>query len=512
MQVQTGSRNEIARIRRDVMSTLLEMKNINKSFGSNKVLEDVNVTLHSGEVLALLGENGAGKSTLIKILGGIYKKDSGQIYVDEQPVEINSIADARKCGVSIIHQELMLCSNLSIAENIFMGNEICRARGIVSLKAQMQKAQAIIDEYELELNAGTVLGDLTIAQQQMVEIIRAISFGSRIIVMDEPTSSLSEKEVQILFEMIRTLRQQGVGIIYISHRLEELFEISDRIEVLRDGRDVGVFETPEVKREELVNTMVGRELTRYYIKDNVPQDEAVLEVHGLADGKMVRDAGFVLRKGEILGIAGLVGAGRSETMECIFGLTKRTAGQILLDGKNVYFKNPMQAMDQGIGFVPEDRKNTGLFLQQDVQFNTTITILDRIFRHLRYFGKRETEIVDKTIHDIQIKVTGRDQIVGDLSGGNQQKVLIGKWLLSSTKVLILDEPTRGVDVKTKAEIYALINELAKKGLAIIMVSSELPELINMSDRIVVFSRGYTTGELGREEFSQEKIMTLATAK
>lgn len=462
--------------------------------------------------MRFLGENGAGKSTLIKILGGIYKKDSGQIFIDEKPVEINSIADARKYGVSIIHQELMLCKNISIAENIFMGNEICKTSGIVSLKSQERRAQEIIEEYGLDLNASSVLGELTIAQQQMVEIIRAISFGSKIIVMDEPTSSLSEKEVQILFGMIRALKEKNVGIIYISHRLDELFEISDKIEVLRDGMDVGVFYTSKVKREELVNTMVGRELTKYYFKDNVPQNETVMEVKGLSDGKMVKNANFILRKGEILGIAGLVGAGRSETMECIFGITKRTAGIVTLNGKEVCFKSPMQAMSSGIGLVPEDRKNTGLFLQQDVRFNTTITTLDRIFRHLRYFGKKENEIVDKMINDIQIKVTGRDQVVGDLSGGNQQKVLIGKWLLSVEKVLILDEPTRGVDVKTKAEIYALINKLAKEGLAIIIVSSELPELINMSDRIVVFSNGYTTGELNREEFSQERIMTLATTE
>lgn len=494
------------------MSTLMEMKKINKSFGNNKVLNDVNVSLQAGEVLALLGENGAGKSTLIKILGGIYSKDSGEIYVDNRPVEINNIADARKCGISIIHQELMLCNNISITENIFMGNELCHNKWFVSSDEQIRKAQSIIDKYDLNLKAETILENLTIAQQQMVEIVRAISFGSRIIVMDEPTSSLSEKEVQILFRMIGTLRDQGVGIIYISHRLDELFTISDRIEVLRDGMNVGVFETKKVERNELVNTMVGRELNRYYIKDNIPQEEKVLEVSSLSDGKTVKKADFVLKKGEILGIAGLVGAGRSETMECIFGLSKKTAGKIYLHGKEVAFKTPIQAMNSGIGFVPEDRKNTGLFLQQSVQFNTTITILTQIFRRLRHYSRKENSIVDKIIKDIQIKVTGRDQIVGDLSGGNQQKVLIGKWLLSTTDILILDEPTRGVDVKTKAEIYALINELAKSGLSIIMVSSELPELINMSDRIVVFSAGYTRGELKREDFSQERIMTLATTE
>ncbi len=493
------------------MSTLLEMKNINKSFGSNKVLENVNLQLYSGEVLALLGENGAGKSTLIKILGGIYSKDLGAIFVDGKEAKINGISDARKYGISIIHQELMLCKNISISENIFMGNEICKKSGIVSLKQQRERAQEIIDEYNLELDAKTILKDLTIAQQQMVEIIRAVSFGSKIIVMDEPTSSLSEKEVYVLFDMIRRLKKEGVGIIYISHRLDELFAISDKVEVLRDGKDVGTFITNQVTREMLVSSMVGRELDQYYIKDNEPIDEVILKVSNLSDGKLVKNVDFELKKGEILGFAGLVGAGRSETVECIFGLRKKTQGFLWFYGQEKEFKNPIQAMNFGIGLVPEDRKDKGLFLQQDVGFNITITILKELFEKLRHYSKKENGIVDKMIQDIGIKVTGRSQIVGDLSGGNQQKVLIGKWLLSAKKILILDEPTRGVDVKTKAEIYSLINELAKKGLSIIMVSSELPELINMSDRIVVFSRGYTTGILERDEFTQERIMTLATA-
>lgn len=492
------------------MSILLEMKNINKSFGSNKVLEDVSLKLNAGEVLALLGENGAGKSTLIKILGGIYQKDSGRVYVRDQEAKINGITDARRYGISIIHQELMLCKDISIAENIFMGNEICR-NGLVSLREQKERAQKIIDEYNLGLGAGTILRELTIAQQQMVEIIRAVSFGSKIIVMDEPTSSLSEKEVQVLFDMIQRLKEEQVGIIYISHRLEELFAITDQVEVLRDGRDVGTFITSQVTREELVTHMVGRELSNYYIKDNQPEDEIIMKVENLSDGKTVKKASFDLRKGEILGFAGLVGSGRSETVECIFGLNRRTAGDVMIEDRRIEFRNPKQAMEFGIGLVPEDRKDKGLFLQQDVEFNTTITILKQIFGGLRHFKKKERQIVDKMIDDIQIKVTGRSQTVGDLSGGNQQKVLIGKWLLSSKKILILDEPTRGVDVKTKAEIYSLINELAKNGLSIIMISSEMPELINMSDRITVFSRGYTTGVLDRGEFSQEEIMTLATA-
>lgn len=494
------------------MSTLLEMKHINKSFGSNLVLQDVSLTLHTGEVLALLGENGAGKSTLIKILGGIYPKDSGEIFIQDKPVKITTVNEARAQGISIIHQELMLAQNLSIAENIYMGHELCNKGGFMSLKTQIQAAQEKLDQYNLNLQAGEVLNRLTIAQQQMVEIIRAVSFGANIIVMDEPTSSLSSHEVDILFNMIRRLKTEGVGIIYISHRLEELYEITDQVTVLRDGINVGTVVTADTKRSDLVAMMVGRELSNYYIKSETAADEVVFRVDGLTDHDLVKGVSFDLRKGEVLGLAGLVGAGRSETMELIFGLRKKTGGHIYLDGQEVAFKNPGEAMAAGIGFVPEDRKSKGLFLQQDVEFNTTITILEELFHHLRYDRKKEISIVDGMIRDIQIKVTGRDQITGDLSGGNQQKVLIGKWLLSAGRILILDEPTRGVDVKTKAEIYSLINELAKKGLSIIMVSSELPELINMSDRIVTLCRGYSTGVIDRADFSQEKVMDMATTE
>lgn len=495
-----------------IMSALLEMRQINKSFGSNLVLQDVSLELHENEALALLGENGAGKSTLIKILGGIYSRDSGEIFINGRPVSINSVGEARSHGISIIHQELMLAEDLSIGENIFMGNELCGPGGFLSLKIQNQAAQEKLDRYNLDLRADETLGRLTIAQRQMVEIVRAVSFGARIIVMDEPTSSLSSHEVNILFDMIRRLKEEGVGIIYISHRLDELYEITDKVAVLRDGTNAGTVVTKETKRQQLVAMMVGRELSSYYIKDNLPSQQVVFKAEHLADGRRVRDVSFELRQGEILGLSGLVGAGRSEAMECIFGLRKKTGGAVWLDGKQVEFHTPQEAMKAGIGFVPEDRKGSGLFLKQNVQFNTTITILDRLFHRLKYDGRQEIDIVDGMIRDIQVKVTGRDQTVGNLSGGNQQKVLIGKWLLSAKRILILDEPTRGVDVKTKAEIYSLMNELAKKGLSIIVVSSELPELINMCDRIVTLCRGCSTGVLSRDEFSQERIMTLATTE
>lgn len=494
------------------MSSLLEMKNISKSFSGNKVLSGVNLLVEEGEVHALLGENGAGKSTLMKILGGIYTKDGGTICIDGEEVQINSVDDARKKGVSIIHQELMLAEHLTIAENIFMGREIKNKAGMVNLKKQEQEAQRFLDQYEIGLKANLRLDRLTIAKQQMVEIIRAVSFGAKIIVMDEPTSSLSDAEVEILYEMIRVLKKKSVAVIYISHRLNELYDITDRITVLRDGESVGTVITKETERQQLISMMVGRDLSSYYTKTDNVVDETVLKVTDLSDGNKVKRVNFDLKKGEILGIAGLVGAGRSETVECLFGLTQKKSGTIEFKGREVAFKNPREAMAEGFGLVPEDRKQEGLFLQSDVRFNTTINIVEQFLKKLFWNRQKENRIVSEKIDDMHIKVTGASQIVSKLSGGNQQKVLIARWLCSTGTVLILDEPTRGVDVKTKAEIYALIDNLAKSGMSIIMVSSELPELINMSDRVMVMCNGYSTGILKRDELSQENIMTLATTE
>lgn len=492
------------------MSTLLQMKNINKSFNNNRVLTDIQFELQKGEIHALLGENGAGKSTLIKILGGIYSKDSGEIWIDGKLAEINNIADARKFGISIIHQELMLAPHLSISENVFMGREIKKGNGFVDLKRENEETQKLLDRFKIPIRSDAWLDHLTTAQQQMVEIVRATSFGSKIIVMDEPTSSLSEWEVRILFDLIRTLKENNVGVVYISHRLNELEQIADRITILRDGKYISTVSTKETNRSEWIALMVGRELSSYYTKTSTAQEKTVLEVQNLSDGQHVKNVSFTLHKGEILGFAGLVGAGRSETMECLFGLSSRKNGSVQLDGREVNFKNPREAMRNGIGFVPEDRKVEGLFLKQSVGFNISINILKQFLNRFRYSTSTEQTIIDGQIQAVQIRVTGPDQKVGNLSGGNQQKTLICRWLLSSKRIIVLDEPTRGVDVRTKAEIYSLINTLANKGLSIIMVSSELPELINMCDRVVVMSNGVTTGTLNRGEFTQEAIMTLAT--
>lgn len=491
--------------------SLLEMKNIAKSFSGNKVLLNVNLQVEEGEVHALLGENGAGKSTLIKILGGIYTKDSGEIYINGKEVQIHNVSDSRANGISIIHQELMLAQHLTIAENVFMGREI-RKNGLVDLKKQEAVTQEFLDKYHLELKASTRLDKLTIAKQQMVEIIRAVSFGAKIIVMDEPTSSLSETEVEILYGMIRTLKQEKVAVIYISHRLNELYDITDKTTVLRDGEFVGTVVTKETERAQLIAMMVGRDLSSYYTKTDNVVDEVVLKVTDLSDGNKVKRVSFDLKKGEILGISGLVGAGRSEVVECIFGLTHRKAGTVVFKGKEIHFRNPQEAMAEGFGLVPEDRKQEGLFLQSDVRFNTSINVTESFLKKLIWNRSVENALVEEKIEDMHIKVTGADQIVSRLSGGNQQKVLIGRWLCSTKSILILDEPTRGVDVKTKAEIYALIDNLAASGLSIIMVSSELPELINMSDRVMVMCNGYSTGILEKDELSQENIMTLATTE
>lgn len=495
-----------------ILSAVLEMKHIAKSFSGNKVLLDVDLTVEEGEVHALLGENGAGKSTLMKILGGIYTKDDGSIFIKGKEVQIHSVTDARNNGISIIHQELMLAQHMTIAENIYMGRELKKNKGFVDLAGQEAQTQRFLDQYGLELKADTHLDRLTIAQQQMIEIIRAVSFGAKIIVMDEPTSSLSDAEVDILYEMIRILKEQKVSIIYISHRLNELYDIADRTTVLRDGEHVGTVRMKDTKRSDLIAMMVGRDLASYYTKNDHVKDELVLEVKNLSDGKRVKKVSFDLKKGEILGVSGLVGAGRSETVECLFGIRRKVCGTVRFNGKEVDFKNPREAMANGFGLVPESRKEQGLFLQSGVRFNTTINVIPSFLRRFIWNRQAEDAIVEGKIEDMHIRVTGPEQAAGKLSGGNQQKVLIGRWLCSTRSVLILDEPTRGVDVKTKAEIYALIDQLAAEGMSIIMVSSELPEIINMSDRVLVMCNGYSTGILNRDELTQERIMTLATTE
>ena len=492
---------------------LLEMKGIYKSFPGVKALQNVEFQLKAGEIHALLGENGAGKSTLIKVLGGIYIAEEGEIRIDGKKVVIDGVNAARDNGISIIHQELVLVPHMTVAENIFLGREPMGKFG-VDYKRMAASAQEMLDKFDLGINATDEIFDLSIAQQQMVEIVKAISFNCRILVMDEPTSSISDREVTQLFEIMRNLAAQGVGIIYISHKMSELNEVCDRVTVLRDGMYVGTRVVADTPRDELITMMVGRELDQYYTRDHVKDTPVFFKCEHIDDGKKhhkrVNDVSFEVREGEIVGFAGLVGAGRSETMQCIFGLTNTATGTITLEGKKLNISSAVDAMKYGIAMVPENRKLEGLYHIQSVSFNTTIEVLHEIINHLRVNEKREHEITQELIDKMQTKTPSHEQRVSNLSGGNQQKVMIGRWLATKPKVLILDEPTRGVDVGAKAEIYEIMNELTKQGVAIIMVSSELPEIINMADRVYVMYDGRITGCIDYENVSQEAIMHLAT--
>lgn len=492
---------------------LLEMKNISKSFPGVKALQNVNFQLKSGEVHALLGENGAGKSTLIKVLGGIYNAEQGEIFINGNQVVIKNVSDARANGISIIHQELVLVPFMTVYENIFLGRELTGTFGIEGHKMR-QEAQKMLDHFDLGIDAGELVGNLSIAQQQMVEIVKAISFNCKILVMDEPTSSISDREVKALFDIMRNLTSQGVGIIYISHKMSELNEVCDRVTVLRDGTYVGTRVVKETPRDELIHMMVGRELSSYYVRDHVENTETVLSCKHIDDArktkKRVNDVSFEIHKGEIVGFAGLVGAGRSETMQCIFGLTPNFTGDVILNGEKLNIKTPVDAMNAGIAMVPEDRKIEGLYLVQSVSFNSTIEVLREFINKLRVNHAREHEITQEFINKMNTKTPSHEQTVGNLSGGNQQKVMIGRWLATNPKILILDEPTRGVDVGAKVEIYEIMNELTKQGVSIIMISSELPEIINMSDRVYVMYEGRVTGCIDWHNLSQEAIMSLAT--
>ncbi len=492
-------------------SYLLEMKNIHKRFPGVYALNNVSFQLKPGQVHALLGENGAGKSTLIKVLGGIYKAEEGQIFINGSKVEINNVFEAQKNGIAIIHQELVLVPYMTVAENIFLGREPMKGKFIDRDKMNRETAE-LLNTYNMNFAPTTKVVDLTIAQQQMVEIVKAISFNSKILVMDEPTSSISDKETEFLFKIMKTLTAKGVGIIYISHKMSELWEICDLVTVLRDGQYVGTYDVKTTSKDELISHMVGRTLEQYYTRDFLTPGETVLKVEHLCDGKMVKDVSFELHKGEILGFSGLIGAGRSETMQAIFGLTEKYSGKVFVHGKEEHFTSAVDAVEKGLALVPEDRKLDGLYHVQSVKYNSTIEVLGEFIKGILLNKKKEDSIATQYVKMMNTKTYSLNQPIGQLSGGNQQKVLIGRWLATNPSILILDEPTRGVDVGAKAEIYSIMNYLVKQGLAIIMISSEMPEIINMSDRVYVMANGKVTGCLNHSEVSQEKIMKLAAAE
>ena len=489
---------------------ILRMENIDKVFGSAYALRNINFELELGEVHALLGENGAGKSTLIKILGGIYQPNGGRILINGTEVKMTDIGEARAHGIGIIHQEIVLVPYLTVAENIFLGREPKTKLGFVDKKKMNAEASRMVSGLGLDIDVTTVLENLTIAQQQMVEIVKASSFNVKILVMDEPTSSLSDEEVEKLFDTIERLKNDGVSIIYISHRMEELFRISDRVTVIRDGTYVGTKITKETNAGELVAMMVGRTLESFYTRTYNEPGEAVLEVKNLCREGVFKDVSFAVHAGEILGFSGLVGSGRSEIMTAIFGADEYDSGEIYLNGKKIKNKNPMQAIDRGISLVPEDRKKQGLVLVNSCSFNMVLSSLKYVMNGILKSKKKISKLYGEYGEKMRIKAASPEIEVGSLSGGNQQKVVLGKWLATRPRVLILDEPTRGVDVGAKQEIYTIINDLAKEGLAIIMVSSELPEIINMCDRVCVVHNGNIAACLEHGELTQEIIMHYAT--
>lgn len=489
--------------------TLLKMENISKEFPGVKALDNVYLELMHGEVLGLLGENGAGKSTLMNILGGIYKPDSGKILIDNEEVKFNGVLDSQDKGIAFIHQELALEPYMTVAENIFLGRELKNDYGIISQNKMNQEAKKFLEVVGLDINPASSVSSLSTGQQQMVEIAKAFSLNSKIIVMDEPTSSLSEKEVEILFKTVKALRERNVGIVYISHKMNEIFELTDRVMVMRDGCYIGTKFTKETTAEELIRMMVGRELGNYYVRTYNELGDLALEVRNITWKKLVKDCSFNVRKGEILGFYGLVGAGRSELMQTIMGFSDKDSGEVYINGEHIKRLTPLDCLDHGLALVPENRKIQGLFLENTVSFNTTISVLDKFIGKLKVNKKEEKKIVDKGINDLNIKTPSPQARVGNLSGGNQQKVVLAKWLGTNPKILCLDEPTRGVDVGAKAEIYKIINSLAANGIAVIMISSELNEVINMCDRLAIMYDGTIAKILNKEDFNQDAILHYA---
>ena len=492
---------------------LARMTGIQKYFPGVHALDDAQLELRAGEVLALVGENGAGKSTLMKILTGIYQRDGGTIEVLGKKTEIHSAREAQQLGISIVHQELNLMKDLTVAENIFIGRESIRGI-LLDKKKQNQAAQKLLDSLHIPINPTTVVGKLTVAKQQMVEIAKALSYeNTRILIMDEPTAALSDAEIVDLFNFIRNMKEKGVGIVYISHRMGEIKQLSDRITVMRDGQYVGTVDTAEVSLDEVIRMMVGRVIYEQpKEKSEVAGDSpVVLEAVGLVS-RDVKDVSLTLRRGEILGIAGLMGAGRTEMARLICGADKRIAGDIMVKGEKVSISDPSDAVQAGIGYLSEDRKRFGLCLGLSVADNVVLPALDEFSGRLVVNERRISKVAAEYKEKINIKTPSVESLVMSLSGGNQQKVVVSKWLVRNCDILIFDEPTRGIDVGAKSEIYKLMKELTAQGKSIIMISSEMPELLRMSDRILVMCEGEKTGELDIEDATQEKIMALAAPR
>ena len=490
---------------------ILTMKDIDKSFPGVHALDHVNFEVKKGEVHALMGENGAGKSTLMKVLTGIYSKDSGTITYEGKEVEFHNTREAQSAGIVIVHQELNMLGHLTVAQNIFIGREF--KKGIkIDDKKMNEEAKKLFDKLHIDIDPMETMSNLTVGKQQMCEIAKAISHEAKVIVFDEPSAALTETEIQELFKIIRDLRDQQLGIVYISHRMDEIKVITDRVTVMRYGGYVGTLITQDCTKDDIINMMVGRVIyedpkTKSMVPDDAP---VVLKVEHLNAGKMVQDVSFELKKGEILGFSGLMGAGRTETARAIFGADPKESGDIYVNGEKVEIKSPQDAVNHGIGYLSEDRKRYGIVVQKTVAENSTMACLENYMKGVFIDKKAEKDVTQKYVESLATKTPSVEQLVVNLSGGNQQKVVIAKWLIKDCDILIFDEPTRGIDVGAKNEIYKLMNQLAHEGKSIIMISSEMTEILRMSDRVVIMCEGKKTGEIRIEEASQENIMKMAT--
>ena len=488
----------------------LEMRNITKRFGGVQALSNVSLQVKPQEIHALIGENGAGKSTLMKILSGAYKKDAGEILIDGKPVTINNPKDAKNLGIAIIYQEFMLAPDLTVAENIYI-DQLAAGKAVIIWKELRRKAKEQLQKLGFDdISPTTKVGNLSVAYQQVVEICKNLTRNAKVLVLDEPTAVLTFSEIQKLFEIIRKLRDEGVSIIYISHRLEELFELSDRITVLKDGGYVGTVDTDSIDKNKLVTMMVGREMSQMFPERHAKIGDEILRVEHLNAGPMVQDVSFSVKAGEVLGFSGLVGAGRTETMRALFGADKKTSGKIIYFGKEVNFRNPKESISNGFGMLPENRKEQGLLLKQSIRMNTTLTVLHKKITKMGVINHhKEKEYVKELLARIATKYGSTEDNADSLSGGNQQKVALAKWVAADCKCIVFDEPTRGVDVGAKVEIYNIINKLAESGVGIIMISSEMTEIIGMCDRAIVMRQGQITGEFSKKEISENSMIKAA---
>lgn len=495
------------------MSALLEMNDVSKRFLGVHALKGVHFDLRCGEVHALVGENGAGKSTLMKVLTGIHQPDSGEIFFEGKPYAVKNIGEAQNLGISMIHQELNMMNDLTVAQNVFIGRELKKGPWLDDA-GMVRETQKIFDRIGIKIDPKTKLGRLTVGKQQMVEIAKAVSRDCKLLILDEPTAALTQTEIEDLFRIMGDLKAKGIGMVYISHRMDEISRISDRITVMRDGEYVGTVDTASVTKDDIINMMIGRVVYEDpKTHSEVPEDaETVLEVKNLSSGNLFKDVSFKLRKGEILGFSGLMGAGRTEVARAIFGADPRDGGEIFVNGKRVNIKTPEDAVKLGIGYLSEDRKRYGLLLDKSVAENTALASIDKYTKGGIINDRQIKAEAREENAKLRTKTPSMEQLLKNLSGGNQQKVIIARWLIKNSDILIFDEPTRGIDVGAKSEIYTLMNQLAKQGKSIIMISSELVEILRMSDRILVMCEGKKTGELDISEANQENIMQLATLR